>query len=68
MGLKSETTLKSFGILYENSVAYLFYSLNKLESPVMRLSNPTRPGRTFVAYELVIRREYLEELRRPLAF
>ena len=29
--------------------------------------NPARPGRTFAAYESVIRREYLEELRRPLA-
>ena len=25
------------------------------------------PGRTFAAYESVIRREHLEELRRPLA-
>ena len=29
--------------------------------------NPARPGCTFAAYESVIRREYLEELRRPLA-
>ena len=32
-----------------------------------RAKAPARPGRTFAAYEPVIRREHLEELRRPLA-
>ena len=39
-----------------------------LQGTYLKLAYPARPGRTFATYESVIRREYLEELRRPLAF